>query len=104
MSVNSRLKTTYVKGNYSVGREFQSVAVQGKKARKQGKDQQFCISAFVTYPTISSSNQSMESHGSLKQQHDRISQRKESHCRSKILTSEEKNPERAGLRESQLGI
>ena len=70
MSVNSRLKTTYVKGKYSVGREFQSVAVQGKKARKQGKDQQFCISAFVTYPTISSSNQSMESHGSLKQQHE----------------------------------
>ena len=56
MSVNSRLKTIYVKGNYSVGREFQSVAVQGKKARKQGKDQQFCISAFVTYATISSSN------------------------------------------------
>ena len=39
-----------VKGKNSIGK------MHGKKARKQGKDQQSCISAFVTYVTISSSN------------------------------------------------
>ena len=70
MSVNSRLKTTQVKGKHSIGREFQSLALKGKKAKEQGKGQQSCISAFLTYPTISSRNQSMESKSSLKQQHE----------------------------------
>ena len=38
--------------------------------RQQGKDQQFCISAFVTYLTISSSN-TLESQWKLRRQHDK---------------------------------
>ena len=45
-----------VKGKNSIGKGLQSLAVHGKKTRKQKKDQQSCISAFVTYVTISSSN------------------------------------------------
>ena len=45
-----------VKGKNSIGKGLQGLAVHEKKARKQGKDQQSCISAFVTYLTISSSN------------------------------------------------
>ena len=65
--------------------------------RQQGTEQQSCISVFLTYITISSSNQSMEIQFKLRQQHDQNFSKEGKPLQKKYLHQKKNKSKGAGL-------